>query len=415
MTPALFPAAVTLFLALALFTASLVHHGIYVFSLGALILLAIRLFYPPRQRPDGEEKCLLGIFFWAFLSAIPQVIMDLGFTGRALDHSSRFLLVGLIFTGVILGRVELRGVWLRLSLLLAGIGSGVYALVQFYLQDIRRVSGGVNVNSFGNLTGALFLVAITFLFFADRGKWLLLSVLAIPLAGLAVFLTGLRANWLAVILVTATLLATMLVRRDNKMLYQRLLLALGLCLGLGLAIFLLRDFRSVVDSRLREGMSDISVYQEDETIVMSTSIGARLVMWKLALRYFQESPLLGLGLKQRQIFHQQLVEEGFTKAKLNPYGTLHNELLNAMAMRGILGLSAILLLYGVPLVFFLRRWRSPDPEVVCPALSGLGVVLLWIIFGYANEPLYLHVSTTFYGLLIMVLAVGVKQAERRRG
>ncbi|MDR3212269.1 MAG: O-antigen ligase family protein [Planctomycetota bacterium] len=400
-------------LALAFLFAPLFRGGLYVFTVLALGLALGRLARAGKtgwRWPDREERWLGGVFLWAFLTTLPQTVMDWGYSSRALDHGSRFLLAGLLFVVLVSGKVRLKEQWLGLSLLGAGILSGLYALQQFFFQEMTRVAGGISIQSFGDINTILFFLALLVVIFAKGKTWPVLGGGAMSLAFISVILSGLRTNWLALGLTTLVVLGLVFRQLKAPETRRRIGTALLLCLVLAGVIAVVPPFRKVVEARTQAAVSDITTF--DPKTGAKTSVGARFLLWEAAYLHWRESPLLGLGFKRRVEVNNRLLEEGEITIQQNPYGTMHNEFLNALSLRGLVGASTILLLYLAPLVFFLRRWKRMDSQTLPAALFGLAVVLAFFFCGFSGEPLYLHLSATFYSLVILATVSVIKQQER---
>jgi UDP-glucose:(heptosyl)LPS alpha-1,3-glucosyltransferase len=82
----------------------------------------------------------------------------------------------------------------------------------------------------------------------------------------------------------------------------------------------------------------------------------------------------------------------------------HNEIMDAVSKRGLLGVLAILLLYLIPLAFFVNVVRNTrDPTVQHLGLAGGGLVLTMILCGITEAPVMnVRVGTTYAFLLIFL-------------
>jgi O-antigen ligase len=85
----------------------------------------------------------------------------------------------------------------------------------------------------------------------------------------------------------------------------------------------------------------------------------------------------------------------------NNFGETHNDMLMAMASYGILGASALLIVYFAPAVVFLRRLRQPlAMPARASAAMGLALCLSFVVFGL-TELMFRGMRTiSMYGMLI---------------
>src|SRR5690606_37828298 len=92
-----------------------------------------------------------------------------------------------------------------------------------------------------------------------------------------------------------------------------------------------------VANRVGAAFSDIENYTQGH---VNTSVGLRFEMWKSGFFAFSEKPLIGWGEEQFYVFQRQAVQEhGLHPAILN-FNHLHNQYVEELAKRGILGFIA---------------------------------------------------------------------------
>jgi hypothetical protein len=141
-----------------------------------------------------------------------------------------------------------------------------------------------------------------------------------------------------------------------------------------------------------------------------SSISERLTMWNEAWQLFRSHPLLGVGLGGYMATVQERVAQGKSPPLGAEYDHPHNEYLDALAGRGLLGFLTLLALLGVPAWLFVRGLRSPDPERVGAALAGVLVTAGFALFGL-TETIFIHsVAMVWYVIMTAVFLVTM-QAE----
>jgi O-antigen ligase len=155
---------------------------------------------------------------------------------------------------------------------------------------------------------------------------------------------------------------------------------------------------------LRQRMHEM-VTQTAECLTNPLAISSecgRLQLWHASWLMFQDNPLFGNGTIQ--VFGAKL--EGYWRQGIvsdfvysQGFGEPHNDMLFSMASHGLLGLTALLLLYAAPFWIFTRRLR---PQVSQPArvaaAMGLALVLGFFIFGWTELMLRSIRTIGFYAM-----------------
>lgn len=136
-----------------------------------------------------------------------------------------------------------------------------------------------------------------------------------------------------------------------------------------------------------------------------TSIGIRLQLWQAAIHLFMEHPLFGVGPDGYAKMMPILAVQGMVTpiAAGLGQGEVHNEILAKTAGLGVFGLLAIMAVYLVPAVIFLRSLNTPDAQKKIAGLMGLGLVIGFFIFGLTVEIFNLKMTAAFYALTLAVL------------
>lgn len=156
---------------------------------------------------------------------------------------------------------------------------------------------------------------------------------------------------------------------------------------------------------LRQRMTAI-VYRnpaEMTTNTPSTAINIRLALWKLGLKMFKAHPVLGVGPDNvKKVF------KDFQPVQIGPeetWGSLHNLYIHQAAERGIIGLGALLALFGAMYVFALKRLKTFRNPYTLWALAVLPAYYAMNI----TEISFQHVHTSF--AVFLALAAGYNSAD----
>ncbi|MND98991.1 O-antigen ligase family protein [Aeromonas rivipollensis] len=310
----------------------------------------------------------LGLLTYFIVMAI-SVWLDGGKISE-IDRASRALMAVAMLP--LLARVPV-----RLPLLLSGCGIG--ALLAFgiaihdkFILGYERAFNDVMPIQSGNIAMSLGLFCLCGLLWAQKKRKLVFSLFMLlgTCAGMgASFLSGTRGGWvlLPVILVTIVMLF-------KESLYRKGTLAMVvgalLCCG-----FLIVQPQSGVEARIELAQNDISQYLDKTNL--NTSLGIRLQLWQSAWQSFTEKPLFGWGNHGIRASQKAQLARGEISQFIYDFSShAHNQFLDEMAKRGVIGLGALLLMMLIPLFLVKRRLRqSYDADTHC----GVALVIVTIL------------------------------------
>jgi len=136
-------------------------------------------------------------------------------------------------------------------------------------------------------------------------------------------------------------------------------------------------------------------------LAISSECG-RLQLWHASWLMFKDNPLFGngtiqvFGAKLESYWRQGIVSDFVYK---QGFGEPHNDMLFSMASHGLLGLTALLLMYAAPIWIFAHRLR---PQISQPArvaaAMGLALCLGFFVFGW-TELMFRSIRTIgFYAM-----------------
>ena len=150
--------------------------------------------------------------------------------------------------------------------------------------------------------------------------------------------------------------------------------------------------------------------------LLHSSLGERLLMWGVAWDMFKTAPLTGIGTGAYMDRAQMMVDAGKAPPVTADYDHPHNEFMDALATRGVVGLLALLALLGVPGWLFARGLGSPDPVRLGASLAGLLVSVGFAMFGLSETMLVHSITLGWYAImtaLFLVTAEGPQGAGDR--
>ncbi len=328
-------------------------------------------------------------FTWPLIASIPLFIASE--TGEALSAAARYCVAAITLIG-------LRRIRLDTMILLRAASAGGILAILFNLDQLgeMRVNWGVGFLDSGYISVLLLGLALA-QFHLDRGKswWRIYAVIGIACLVVAVMKTGTRGAWPAMIFVFLIQFVLLDLSPKKKML-------MGLA---GILLFVVATFTvPSVKQRIDLTVNDFYSYYEENN--HATSMGYRLDFWRIAVKCFAENPIWGVSYQRRSEIMQQYVNTYPESTSIGNDGrsSSHNEILNALSKKGLLGMIAILLLYLVPMRYFIQRLRSSScPQVRHLSLAGTGMVITIIICGITEAPMMNVRVATSYGFLMIFL------------
>ena len=145
--------------------------------------------------------------------------------------------------------------------------------------------------------------------------------------------------------------------------------------------------------------------------MLQSSMGQRLEMWRVAWQLFLHAPLTGMGTGSYMSAAQKMVDEDAAPPVTAIYDHPHNEFLDALSSRGLVGLLALLLLYGMPAWLFARTLNSAEPARMGASLGGLLVCVGFPVFGLSETMLVHSVTLGWYVIMTAILMVTAEGNE----
>lgn len=359
------------------------------------------------------------------LAAVWGVEANLAAGWSTLDRPSKFLLAIPCLMFLAWCRPPAR--WIAAGVLAGAVGAGVTALAQWHgchagLQvgglysaercwivvspTDARVSGYTNAIQFGNialLLGLMSLVALAVRWsrwtLGWRWAWIAAAVLALE----ASLLSMARGGWLALALVLPYLAYAAWRWASRRAL---LLWGLGLVLGVvALGLFKGEELGQRAAIAWREAQQ---FQQQGQT---ETSVGHRLAHWSLAWDMAQQRPWTGWTQAGYEEEKARRVATGLAPPVVLRFGHAHNEVLDMLAKRGVVGLSALLALYLVPLwIFWPTRQRvrgstmGEDTDRTRLGLHVAGTLLPLTYIGFGlTQVFFAHNSGVMFYLFMVML------------
>ena len=315
-----------------------------------------------------EEKVVFLLFALVFVSFILSGTVNgwESYHVRYIEDEIRFLLfipiyllvkrlddgVKYLVQGSVLGIVVTFGVAFYESAVL-GIGRATGAYSPLLLGPVVVTMAFVVVNNLRLITGSTF--------------WYYLSLLSLPLAGYAAYLSVSRSAYVLIVLLSIITIFIQ-VRGQRARGIWVVLLTVALLLSYEFAPHVTHSVDRVV-----AGVSD--VIDADSLSVMDTggagsSTKQRIVMWHAAYQIFSDNMMLGIGRGGYPYVIDGYVGSGRVNPVVANHGHPHNIFFETLLSKGGVGLVVLLSLF---VYLFSWAYRSISLEVY--AAKGMMVVL----------------------------------------
>lgn len=341
--------------------------------------------------------------FLAVVALIPGAYMlnmlIHGFSGPLLDRPARML--GGFFLFYLMRRVAVPSLVVFDACAVAAGSAGLVAAYEVWGEEAARADATWNAVPFGNYAVLLTAIAACGLFGSPLRGDTVRSAFAYPLAialGLAAcLLSGTRGSLLAVPVLIV--LAACAAPRLRTVHVAASFVALAM-VGMLAVIAMPR-----MQERLSGGLDDVRsvMLSPDVNRGSESSLAIRLRMWRWGLQRFAEHPVAGIGVVNYGSFRAKAVSDGVLSSEFLGLANVHNELIHALAVGG--------LLMGIPLIafwvlassFFLRRLRAPPGEWARPvAAAGLCVVIGTAVFSMSGGLFGTNPDATAFVILLSV-------------
>lgn len=390
---------VALFIAFFPVAALVVDQG----ATGSLALLGILgiVFTLQDGRPVSltrDEKLLVfaAVFFFA-IAVLAWVLGEINYLGfKKLGRYLRFLLLVPIFLAV--RRVPGRELLWWGGLAFGAIGAAGFAILQVMLHDggAVRATGVTDPIAFGAISLAMGFMSLGGMahFRMHHRLLQLLPVVAVVGGCVASFLSGTLATWLAV--PALLFLLFQLISRGTGRL--RWLVLAGIVVTVTtLYVLSVTGFQTGLLSILHTGTVDFE---------------KRLVFWQVAWNTFLANPFFGSGVGGYMQAVREWYEAGRIDASFLAFNHPHNEYLSVLASRGLVGFTALMLLFLVPLKHFLWAWRHRDGEIVALSFAGITLIIAYMHFALIEAIFDRTMPITFYVFSLSVIYGLIRARER---
>ena len=370
----------------------------YSYASAVLLFLSLPLLINKKNYSvlDQNSKYLLLAFLVYVLIQGISIIWD-GGAIKEFDRPSR-VLMGIAILLLCL-RYPPRFLWLMNGIATGAIAAGIRALWDRQIIGYGRAFEWMMPIQGGDISMSLGLLSLCGVIWAVKTssyRYLFYFSIASVMGLLGSILSGSRGGW---VLFPVILFVGYRIFRDWFSARIKWGMALALCLLISFCLIP----QSGVPQRISQAKNDVQLYFTGENKV--TSLGHRFEIWKSSIDSFIKKPVFGWGNHGVRLSQEQQYKSGLiTKAAYDFNGHAHNQFLDEMAKRGIIGLSALLALFLFPLTIFKRQLANAT-LVEDKTLAACGVILVLSTIDYCLSQAFLNHNSgiVFYCLSVILI------------
>jgi O-antigen ligase len=353
--------------------------------------------------------------FLIFLAAISLSLfnaVDIAEGAERLGKMAYFIILVPLFlaVGSVSGTLVNAFMW---GLVGAGPINFLIALYSMYFQELSRAQGYYHPIIFGdlNVLGAMLLSVFIYSGQLKGRLAAYLGPLSVLCFLLSCYLSGTRGAWIAVPVALSVALLLYRTSLTRKNFVQ---------MGIGLLVFVAvvavfhgtlskseqRDMRGgqIISSTLE----NVSSFRRGENL--NSSLGQRLLMWKISLDMFRDNPLLGSGLGGFRGEVERLQQENRTPLE-RAWPHAHSIYFEFLATTGLLGfLSMVACLFVVPAAIFMQSLSAQGMRRLS-ATAGLVFLACFAVFGLTECWLYRSPMLISYIVCLLIFIGGCAERD----
>ncbi len=364
-------------------------------SLFLFLIGAVALVVPSGYSFGFYGLCFIGLVLWSLARhqllaidarafVIPALVYALGqialglseqLSWRVVDAALPFL--SLVFVVWLLRRCKPNADWFWSGIAVGAIGAFCFSCYQALGLGIRA-GGFMHPIQFGNIALLLGVLCMVRALMTLALTWMnVLMWVGFASGIVASVWSQTRGGWVAIVLIFFWIL----MHATKHWTWRRKGIT-GLVLISSLAIVGFQfGLNKVIKSRVSEAIVETVAFIEKDN--QDSPVGSRLAMWSFAVKHIGDAPILGIG-KEGWI---SLRDQGVANGELSPIFIselthLHNEYLDSILKRGLIGLALLLCLYLGPMVFFFSPYlNAVNIEVKSLAMTGMVIPMMYMDFG----------------------------------
>ncbi|MGO1191253.1 O-antigen ligase family protein [Vibrio casei] len=289
----------------------------------------------------------------------------------------------------------------KLTMLCAAssIISFIFVYYHYIHLSIPRANWPINAIPYSTVVATFSIVSLSILI-STKSKNIKLSLIpVILLLILTLIITETRGTWLALI-ITCSFIATYNHFKLHKALNWKssTLFVLAFLIALSLS-------HAQLNKRIAQTQQEYKAIMKGN---LNTSIGLRLQMWSIAPQLISEQPIVGLGKTHINKINELYKEGEISKALYNfqpPH--YHNQFIEALVKKGIIGLALLLLLILMPSLIIKKSDLNYTSKIMI-----WGISILFLLSSLTDVPLRNGSSLLVYFFLVIYPCIHINQTSK---
>jgi len=268
----------------------------------------------------------------------------------AIDQYSRMVLAIPVY-------LYIRRVGVNWKIVLIGAAIGAILSAYFGWQQVEilgagRTGGITNAVYYGGIATLIWLFCL-YGFFINKGFLLkLFFTFSFLASSYTVIASGTRGAWIVLPLL---LLLFLYFKTRDISLFKRLI---GATTVLAVSILVYQFALTGMHARFNTAMDDVTGYYQQHN--SSTSVGARLEMWRGSWLIAQDNYFIGKGAKAYASGTSELINDNKIDPSIARFNGPHSQYFRTLIEQGLLGFIALLGIFITPLYWLVKKLSIPD-------------------------------------------------------
>ena len=354
---------------------------------------------------SSTDKLLIYSYLFYFFIFVLSLVFNDGKI-RELDYPSRVLLF--IPVLLLLFKYPIKTCVLSYSIPFGGIIVVCMALYDKFILNLNPEQNPriMHIQG-GDISMSLGIFSLIIALYAHKKKDVKLTTLSVigGLCGIVgSLLSTARGGWVAF----PVLLIVILYIYRHSLSKRFFLTFFGIIVVASIGISQMPNNR--IMERINVAQKDVQLYLDKNN--GNTSLGARFEMWKSAIAMVKEKPLFGWGIQGATEKRKQETKEKIATGNIGQFTHAHNQYLDDLSKRGIIGLLALLAVLFIPLRAFMKKLNTTNDEVKLIATLGVAHILSVMIYGLSQGFLVHNSGTIFYFFLTIVFYAAIRTHQK---
>lgn len=369
-----------------------------------LLLITALLFIKEAKNIQYTRDTKLVIFSFLFYFSV-HVFSLLIHNGKIsdIDQPSRIVLAIPIF--LLLLRYPPKFNWLINSMVIGSYISGLSAIICSYYYHQNRAFTNDNTIFFlkgfmpiqsGNMAMTLGIISLVITIYHLKNREHLLFIISLFGSIFGIFasiLSGSRGGWIF----TPIAIIYMIIS-NRKYINKKIAISFSVLIIL-FSVSIINT--SIFKEKYNQTINNLVQFNKGDS---NTSLGIRFELWKSAIYTIPYNPIIGSGFEKRTELTTQFMKQGKVNLPISfANWHSHNQYLEALSVRGIIGFLGLIGILLMPLFIF-RNNKDNDSHQLS-LINQCGIVSIIMMIGYCLSQVMLghNSGIIFYSIITSTL------------